>query len=115
MKILYDHQTFSIQEYGGISRIYTELLKHANASQNIQTDISLLFSNNAYLKEVEGKKIPSFFPKSHFPYKPQLLYKLNNLYSCYELKKRYFDVFHPTYYDPYFLKYLKNRPFVVTF
>jgi glycosyltransferase involved in cell wall biosynthesis len=115
MKILYDHQTFSIQEYGGISRIYTELLKYSSASQEIETDISLLFSNNAYLKEVEGKRIPQFFPRSHFRYKPQLLYKLNNLYSRSELKKRSFDVFHPTYYDPYFLRYLKNKPFVVTF
>jgi glycosyltransferase involved in cell wall biosynthesis len=30
------------------------------------------------------------------------------------LKKRSFDLFHPTYYDPYFLEYLRGKPFVLT-
>ncbi|MCM8787758.1 MAG: glycosyltransferase family 4 protein [Candidatus Omnitrophica bacterium] len=30
------------------------------------------------------------------------------------LKKGDFDVFHPTYYDTYFLKYLRGKPFVLT-
>ena len=30
------------------------------------------------------------------------------------LKKQDFDVFHPTYYEPYFLKYLQKKPYVLT-
>lgn len=30
------------------------------------------------------------------------------------LNKGDFDIFHPTYYDTYFLKYLKDKPFVLT-
>ena len=30
------------------------------------------------------------------------------------LKKQGFDIFHPTYYDPYFLKHLQRKPFVLT-
>jgi glycosyltransferase involved in cell wall biosynthesis len=30
------------------------------------------------------------------------------------LKKQDFDIFHPTYYDPYFLKYLRGKPYVLT-
>jgi glycosyltransferase involved in cell wall biosynthesis len=30
------------------------------------------------------------------------------------LKKQDFDVFHPTYYEPYFLKYIQKKPFVLT-
>jgi glycosyltransferase involved in cell wall biosynthesis len=30
------------------------------------------------------------------------------------LKKQDFDLFHPTYYDPYFQKYLEKKPFVLT-
>ncbi len=30
------------------------------------------------------------------------------------LKKQNFDIFHPTYYDPYFLKHLGKKPFVLT-
>jgi len=31
-----------------------------------------------------------------------------------QLQAQDFDVFHPTYYQPYFLKYLKKRPYIVT-
>jgi glycosyltransferase involved in cell wall biosynthesis len=30
------------------------------------------------------------------------------------LKKQNFDIFHPTYYNPYFLKYIKTKPYVLT-
>jgi glycosyltransferase involved in cell wall biosynthesis len=30
------------------------------------------------------------------------------------LKKQDFDLFHPTYYEPYFLKYLEKKPYVLT-
>ena len=30
------------------------------------------------------------------------------------LKKQDFDIFHPTYYEPYFLKYLQKKPYVLT-
>jgi hypothetical protein len=30
------------------------------------------------------------------------------------LKEQDFDIFHPTYYEPYFLKYLGKKPFVLT-
>jgi len=39
---------------------------------------------------------------------------MNTYHSRYHLFKNQFDVFHPTYYDPYFLKYLKGKPFVLT-
>ena len=30
------------------------------------------------------------------------------------LKKQDFDVFHPTYFEPYFLKYLQKKPYALT-
>jgi glycosyltransferase involved in cell wall biosynthesis len=38
----------------------------------------------------------------------------NREYSIELLKKQEFDIFHPTYYDDYFLNYLGNKPFVLT-
>ncbi len=113
MKILYDHQTFSLQDYGGISRLYTELLKQGGDG-DVTTELSLLFSNNAYLKELHQIKYSTFFPKSKWKYKVPAIYNLNKIYTKYHLAKGNFDVFHPTYYDPYFLKNLKGKPFVVT-
>ena len=39
-------------------------------------------------------------------------YNMN--YSLYLLKRGKFDVFHPTYFDDYFLPYLNGKPFVLT-
>jgi len=40
-------------------------------------------------------------------------YRLNEAYSSFLIKSGKFDILHPTYYDPYFLKFLK-KPFVLT-
>jgi glycosyltransferase involved in cell wall biosynthesis len=34
--------------------------------------------------------------------------------SIRHLKKQDFDIFHPTYYEPYFLQYLQKKPYVIT-
>lgn len=38
----------------------------------------------------------------------------NTPYAIHALKQQNFDLFHPTYYDPYFLNYLGTKPFVIT-
>src|SRR3978361_1385192 len=98
MRVLYDHQTFSLQDYGGISRVYTELLKPDN-NQEFQKDVSLLFSNNVYLKELPQINYLNFFRKSNWKYKVHSIYNLNKLNSIYKIKAGKYDVFHPTYYD----------------
>lgn len=114
MKVLYDHQTFSLQNYGGISRIFTELLK-VEAEEDVETKLSLVFSNNAYLKELKSIRVFSFLQNYEGPHKTSFIYALNKLYSIYILKTSSFNIFHPTYYDPYFIKYLSGKPFVLTF
>ena len=114
MKIFFDHQTFSIQSYGGISRYYSELLSGINQTPSNEAHLLALFSNNEYLNE---KKIllPSFFSKTDFPKKQQFLYRINEAYSTVKMCMSQYDIFHATYYNSYFIPYLKNRPFVVTF
>jgi glycosyltransferase involved in cell wall biosynthesis len=113
MKVLYDHQTFSLQEYGGISRIYTELLR-PDYKNGFNAELSLVFSNNAYLSELQQIHYFNFLKKSSWKYKVPAMYNLNKQYSIHKVKAGHFDVFHPTYYDPYFVKFLKGKPFVVT-
>jgi hypothetical protein len=52
MKILYDHQIFTNQVYGGISRYFYELMNHFSHNQDIKFEISLKYSNNHYLENV---------------------------------------------------------------
>ncbi len=51
MKILYDYQIFTSQKYGGISRYFYKLVNGFRESRDIQTDISLVVSNNYYLSD----------------------------------------------------------------
>ena len=113
MKILYDHQIFSIQIFGGISRYFKELSSQLDAKKNIRTEFALKISNNFYL-EHNRLKFYNFLRKNNFRGKVRIIYFVNRLYTIYKLNKRDFDVFHPTYYDTYFLKFIGNRKFVLT-
>ena len=110
MKVLFDHQIFSVQEYGGVSRLFSELysgLKYFN----VESDLSLLVSNNENIKHL-GKK--PFFKGYDFWGKLTLMERYNRIFSIKKLLLDTFDIFHPTYFKPYFLPYLNSRPFVLT-
>jgi glycosyltransferase involved in cell wall biosynthesis len=125
MKILYDHQIFEDQKIGGISRYFVELINY-----NPTAKLSMKYSNNVYLQSNKSKKIKIISPQKYYdnfiiPYnfkgKGRLFQYYNNKLhlnqpelSIKYLKKSNFDVFHPTYYDPYFLNYIKNKPFILT-
>lgn len=100
MKILYDHQIFSTQKYGGISRYFYEIMKDKDYI------LPLILNKNKYLQ----KGIDLF---DDFRGKTRLYKFINNIYTTYKLKNEKYDIFHPTYYDTYFLKNLKS-PFVLT-
>ncbi|RRB04075.1 glycosyltransferase family 4 protein [Larkinella rosea] len=115
MKIFFDHQTFSQQNYGGISRYFCELIAGINQpSSEHQAHLSLLFSNNAYLKEKSLRAWP-FFPGQPFSRTQPYLYRLNKAFNLLEMQTRSYDVFHATYYEPYFLDRIGKHPVVVTF
>ncbi|GIZ07427.1 glycosyltransferase family 1 protein [Flavobacterium sp. UMI-01] len=114
MKIQYDHQIFTQQQYGGISRYFYEIIKRFDQSDE-SCDVATLFSNNAYYNHKENAALRSFFSHKHFKGKDRILKTINQQISSSAIKKGDFDVFHPTYYDTYFLNKVKNKPFVVTF
>lgn len=61
MKILYDHQVFTNQVYGGISRYFYELMNHFSQNKDVKFDISLKYSNNHYLENVNFTNHKTFF------------------------------------------------------
>lgn len=113
MTICYDHQTFTDQEFGGISRYFTELIKGINESSDSKATVAIRRTNNAYLREY-NPSIPSFFPNTYIPKKNVLLRLINKAHSARVLKNNTFDVYHPTNYNIDFLKFTK-KPVVVTF
>lgn len=114
MKILYDHQIFTWQKYGGISRYFYELVREFHEMKDINYEISLFVSNNHYISDKKFVNFIDIIPKKQFRGKTRILNILNKSFSIMKIKNQQFDIFHPTYYDPYFLKYIGNKPFVLT-
>ena len=125
MKILFDNQIFKAQKYGGISRYFCELFKHINVTNDVQYHMPIRDTNNEYLKNIyplSEKKIYKNIPACK---NSKVCRKLINIIELFDknsninlskeaLIKNDFDIFHPTYYSKYFLKYIKNKPFVLT-
>ena len=107
---------FSLQKFGGITKYFCELMKHYPPDNEFQ--LSVLFSNNQHLKD-DFKE----FKKLYLPVSTKRTriggflrtqtYELNKKYSSKIIGQNNFDLFHPTYFDPYFLKSLK-KPYVLT-
>lgn len=114
MKVKYDHQVFEVQKYGGISRYFYELVNQFDTLDEVETNITLLLSNNYYISEKNYTRHLDFLSKKQFRGKQRLFNYINKPFAIQQLKKQNFNLFHPTYYDPYFLKYIGSNPFVVT-
>ncbi|WP_316837467.1 glycosyltransferase family 1 protein [Pedobacter nutrimenti] len=110
LNILYDHQIFTMQHYGGISRYFASIQSGLEKQPDIHFNNGVLYSKNYYIKD--NTYLPSYLSKV-FLKKDRSIQKWNRKYSEYLIKKDNYDVFHPTYYNPYFLKSIK-KPFVIT-
>src|SRR5659263_381582 len=114
MKVLYDYQSFG-NRFGGIARYHYELSKGL-LKNNHEVEISTLFSENEYLLSDDTFKIINLIGHREFKGRhriKKILNSINQKNSIRDIVKEDYDVFHPTYYDPYFLKKL-HKPFVLT-
>ncbi|WP_317197611.1 glycosyltransferase family 1 protein [Bacteroides cellulosilyticus] len=81
---------------------------------NITFDISVRYSENIYLKESKLCKHRLPIPKWIFnKYKNKLLQK-NRKFSEHMLRSSSEYLLHATYYEPYFLDWIGNNPYVIT-
>lgn len=132
MKVLYDHQAFQMQYFGGVSKCFCELIKHLPSY--VDARISIVQSDNSHLWEsglvpqlqhvtMDHKQWNARYPGRL----SDILYlavnkflplptadSMNRRATRQALHKQDFDVFHPTYFKPDFLKYVGKRPFVIT-
>ena len=110
MKVFFDNQAFGLQQYGGISRYFCELITGINNIGQDNAHLSLLWSNNVHLKEYN---IPILsYP---FPTRNRLLAKSNNIYNIIDSKIGNYDIYHATYFDDFLEQYIGPKPFITTF
>nr|MBC7613293.1 glycosyltransferase family 4 protein [Pseudopedobacter sp.] len=113
LKIFFDHQKFSTQKYGGISRYFANIIDEIKKNESFDYQLGVLNSINQYIKKEHQPLNNALGNRFLNTSSGSTRFKVNKWYCEYLLKKNNFDVFHPTYYDPYFIKYLK-KPLVTT-
>lgn len=112
IKVQFDHQTFSMHRFGGISRYFAAIQEALGKSDDFTFDRGILYTQNHYIKD-EKFPLPKWIGDL-FLQKDRRRTKWNKRYSKLHIKKNNFDVFHPTYYNPYFLRKLNGPPIVLT-
>ena len=97
LKIVYDHQTFGLQEFGGISRYFFEISNRINAFNEFNAEILAPFYFNGYLRSqphlVKGQYL------THFPKISKIRKEFNNFISRFIVSNLKPDIVHETYYQ----------------
>ena len=118
MKIIYDHQIFMDQVYGGPSRYFIKIIEEILKSENIK--ISTTLHINSYLKDLPSENIAGFnlnkifFQKLPYGIRKILINRLINKINIYYLgnliKNFKPDIIHRTNFEDY----NTNLPVVLT-
>lgn len=110
--VLFDHQAFEMQKFGGISRYFYELIENLP----LHSELSLRLTTNHYLREGACRPFQGMYvPERPYKWFKGIVKQWNRKGSIKRLHRGDYDLFHPTYYHPYFLEELPaNKPYVIT-
>lgn len=119
MKILLDPQIFNSQRYGGISRYYTEVFSRLSTNNDIICPVYSV--QNIYFNESNlvafRQKAYSFYIRILSKFRIRRIENTNErnfIFLKNKVLRQQYDLFVPTYYDPYFVDYIGSKPFVLT-
>ena len=127
MKVFFGHQIFDSQTVEGASRYFVELADHL-VEEGVDVEFAVRETDNEFLLKhpVWSKQVVLAHRKIPVPaYVWRVIARLgldyylatnreNRRASLQALARGEFDVFQPTYYEPYFLNHLGGKPFVLT-
>ncbi len=114
-KILYDHQMFTFQRFGGVTRYFADLMYNLPQNEFI-ADVPMKYCENHYITETYNHKFDKFSFPRNYRIRRRLYELVNDFISRKAILDSNYDIFHPTYYNTYFLGALKKRqkPMVLT-
>lgn len=119
MRLFFDNQIFLAQNFGGISRYFTELISGLRKHPEIRVKYNLWLCENAHFKEssLPLTSYGKFLPRFNFKGKKRIkdfLFTQNEYQQKVKLQERDYDLFIPTYYDTSFLELIGDTPYVLT-
>jgi glycosyltransferase involved in cell wall biosynthesis len=97
MRALFDHQIFSFQSRGGVSRYFVELGTRLAAQDGIDLRVAAGWHRNLLLRENPAGWIQGRYIR-HFPMTLRLRCAVNSLLTRQEIRKWRPDVVHETYF-----------------
>lgn len=114
-KILFDNQMFTLQRFGGVTRYFADLMYNLPEDEFVSS-IPMRYCENHYVTETYGKKYEKINFTNNYRIRRQLYMLVNRHLAWKAVRFDEYDIFHPTYFSPYFLKQVKQRgkPFVLT-
>jgi glycosyltransferase involved in cell wall biosynthesis len=99
VRILYDHQAFTRQFYGGVSRYFVEIAKRLSIAEDTEVRIVAPFYINHYLQELDPETVSG----RRLSKAPKAAGKLLNIYNSiairYSAAKYNPDILHETYFS----------------
>ena len=102
MKILFDHQIFLLQKYGGISSYYLNLVIELIKQEHNPKIIVPLYISNA-LNELQNKEIVIGKKINQIPrFGTKIITRFNDIYFEYYVQKFRPEIVHYTYYNKIF-------------
>jgi hypothetical protein len=79
LRVLFDHQCFSYQRYGGISRYFAELIRSLEAASEVRTMLPLGVANNAYICWPKVRGLRSLLPCPDIPGRRRIITPINDM------------------------------------
>ena len=111
MKINFDHQIFTMQPYGGISRYYKILAQNFSKFNNDIYIFCGIYQNN-YLIDLPSGIVKGFKIKKNLPKTTLLLLYVNRIFSEIKMFFSKPDIIHETYYSSF--KRYGSKPIRIT-
>ena len=124
IRVLFDHQAFMRTRYSGIPTYFAELIHTFYINNMVHVSLADSYCMNVDYQNLFPSKKGSFSWKyQEYVYShcqkltginPSSYLQATRKNDIDLLNSGDFDVFHPTFFDPYFLKHLHGKPFVLT-
>ena len=102
MRVLFDHQTFLLQRYGGISRYFYELITRLAALPDVDLDLFMGIHINGYGLEKHRERFRRFsgIRRPELPHLLTLSLLADRLLFSRFARRSAPDIYHPTYFYP---------------
>ena len=101
MKIAFDHQIFSSQKYGGISRYFVNLAEHLSDSSRFKSNVKVIapFHKNDFLMNASKQLKVLQISSGNLARSKRITRIANDLVSSVALRSFQPDIIHETYYS----------------